>query len=103
MKDIDCPYCGKQQDINHDDGYGYEEDRVFEQTCSGCDKTFSFVTSIIYHYEAFKAPCLNGEGDHEFSYYIAYPREFSSKVYVHCEHTERITESEIEEYLKSKP
>ena len=56
MSDIDCPYCGKGQDINHDDGYGYEEDEIFEQECSGCDKVFVFTTSIDFYYEAEKAP-----------------------------------------------
>lgn len=23
MKDIECPYCGHEQDICHDDGFGY--------------------------------------------------------------------------------
>ena len=33
MKDVDCPYCKAEQDINHDDGYGYEEDGMYEQEC----------------------------------------------------------------------
>lgn len=23
--DVECPYCGKGLDIDHEDGYGYEE------------------------------------------------------------------------------
>ena len=23
--DVECPYCGAEQEINHDDGYGYDE------------------------------------------------------------------------------
>ena len=30
-KDVDCPYCGHPQDINHDDGYGYEEVVLHQQ------------------------------------------------------------------------
>ena len=30
MKDCECPYCGEDQEINHDDGYGYEENGVYE-------------------------------------------------------------------------
>jgi len=59
--DIECPYCGKGQEINHDDGYGYEEGRLWEQECSDCDKTFVFTTSISFYYDAYKADCLNGE------------------------------------------
>ena len=42
MKDVECPYCGTGQEINHDDGYGYEEDDPHEQSCPHCDKTFVF-------------------------------------------------------------
>jgi glutaredoxin len=31
--DIECPYCEKQQEIDHDDGYGYDEDQAHKQTC----------------------------------------------------------------------
>ena len=74
MNDIDCPYCGKGQDINHDDGYGYEEDEVFEQECCFCDKVFVFTTAISFYYEAEKAPCKNGEGEHEWRDKIGSPR-----------------------------
>ena len=51
MSDVKCPYCGTEQEINHDDGYGYEEDRTHEQDCVSCNKKFKFTTSIVYHYE----------------------------------------------------
>ena len=60
MKDIECPECGHEQDIDHDDGYGYDEGFRYEQECSKCEKTFVFTTSISYYYRAHKAPCLNG-------------------------------------------
>ena len=63
--DVDCPYCGKGQEINHDDGYGYQEDEYYQQQCGDCEKTFSFTTSISFYYETEKAPCLNG-GDHNW-------------------------------------
>ena len=59
-RDVDCPYCGKGQDINHDDEYGYHEDEVFEQECSKCDKVFVYTTTISFYYEAEKAPCKVG-------------------------------------------
>jgi hypothetical protein len=61
MSDVKCPYCDECNEINHDDGYGYEEYKYYEQHCCHCDKAFNFTTSIIFHYEAF---CLNN--DHEF-------------------------------------
>ncbi len=61
MTDIKCPYCGEDQEINHDDGYGYSEDCKHEQQCSDCDKNFTYTTSISYYYEAEQADCLNGQ------------------------------------------
>lgn len=58
--DVECPYCEYEQEICHDDGYGYEEDVEHEQTCPECDKIFVFTTSISYYYEVNKADCLNG-------------------------------------------
>lgn len=54
MKDVRCPYCNHAQDINHDDGYGYEEDVDHEQQCTSCDRYFVFTTSISFFYEVFK-------------------------------------------------
>jgi len=59
--DINCPYCDAGQEINHDDGYGYSEDKKHEQQCGNCDKHFTYTTSISFYYEAEKADCLNGE------------------------------------------
>jgi len=59
MTDVTCPYCGEEQEINHDDGYGYEEDGDYMQDCS-CGKGFKFTTSISFSYDVY---CQ--EGDHE--------------------------------------
>lgn len=56
MSDVTCPYCHHDQEINHDDGYGYEEDRDFEQDCIHCEKTFVFQTSISFSYEVMCQP-----------------------------------------------
>jgi hypothetical protein len=53
MSDVKCPYCEHEQEINHDDGYGYDEDRKHEQACTACRKYFQFQTSISYDYEVF--------------------------------------------------
>jgi len=58
MSDVKCPYCGEEQEINHDDGYGYEEDGDYEQECEHCEKTFNFTTSISFSYDVY---CLDGE------------------------------------------
>lgn len=57
MSDVTCPHCGTGQEINHDDGYGYEDGEEYTQDCS-CGKEFGFTTSISYNYEVF---CENDE------------------------------------------
>lgn len=85
MNDTDCPYCGANVFINHDDGYGYEEDEIHHQECGKCKKTFSFTTSISFHYSTYKAACLNG-GEHRYEETKTYPVEFSRMVCTDCGH-----------------
>ena len=72
----ECPYCGAEIEICHDDGYGYDEGEKYEQECHVCDKTFVYTTSICVYYELFKADCLNG-GQHHYEKTITYPPEFA--------------------------
>jgi rRNA maturation protein Nop10 len=51
MTDVKCPYCGGEQDINHDDGYGLTEEDEHEQECGWCEKTFIFFTTFSLSYE----------------------------------------------------
>ncbi len=76
MKDIECPYCSKELNINHDDGQGYAEDEVHQQQCGSCEKYFTFTTSIIYHYRPHKADCLN-DGKHDYRRTKTYPPEYA--------------------------
>lgn len=95
MTDVDCPYCGKGQEINHDDGYGYEEDRIFEQECGDCEKVFAYTTSIIYHYDAKQADCLNG-GEHDWYAPWTYPRKYTRMMCRDCGDRRQPTEEEKE-------
>ncbi len=52
IDDVQCPYCKADQEINHDDGYGYDESLIFEQECSECQDTFAFTTEISFNYHA---------------------------------------------------
>lgn len=81
MEDIYCPYCDEPQEINHDDGYGYEEGTMHEQECGDCGKTFGFTTSVSFYYEAHKTDCKNG-GDHKWKPTMTHPRYFAK---MYCE------------------
>lgn len=63
--DGQCPYCNADVEINHDDGQGYDEDKIHDQECGACGRVFAFTTSISFFYELKKADCLNG-GEHKF-------------------------------------
>lgn len=65
MYDAECPYCGKEVEINHDDGYGYEENKTYEQECCHCGKTFAYTTAVSFYHELYEAPCMNG-GEHKW-------------------------------------
>jgi len=86
---IYCPYCNQGQDIDHDDGAGYEEDKKDEQECISCSKIFVFSTAVSYDYEAYKAPCLNG-GEHKWSKQYIFPRHWpDAKICNDCEYEVR--------------
>lgn len=96
-KDVNCPYCDNPQDINHDDGYGYEEGQLHQQQCHKCDKTFTFTTSISFYYETYESECLN-EGQHIWKPQTGYPREWMKMECQTCEEVRMPTEEERIEF-----
>lgn len=70
--DVECPYCGKGQEICHDNNYGFDEGVRHTQECSDCERMFAYYTSIVLSYTAKKAPCENGE-EHQWEELTAYP------------------------------
>lgn len=70
--DTECPYCGEDVEINHDDGYGYEEDGLHQQECSECEKTFVYTVAISFDHDASRADCLN-DGEHQYERTVTYP------------------------------
>lgn len=65
MSDVTCPYCKTEQEICHDDGYGYDDGEYFEQECVECDREFKFTTSITFSYQIFCHPedhVMTGQG-----------------------------------------
>jgi hypothetical protein len=101
MSDTNCPYCGAEIEINHDDGYGYEEDLRHEQECHACEKMFVFTTYTLFNYTTFKADCLNGS-DHKLRPSITYPRQYTRMECVHCDYHRACTPDELRTILEDK-
>ena len=98
--DVECPYCEEGQEINHDDGYGYEDGEIHHQECS-CGKTFTYTTSVSYHYEVAKAPCFNEE-PHDWKDIHGYPAGYQSNR-KHCSYCDKIElKDPTLEYLGAK-
>jgi hypothetical protein len=95
MKDINCPYCNAEQDINHDDGYGYEEGSTHQQECGSCGKTFVYTTSISFYYEVYKADCLNGS-EHDYEPTHTHPKRFTMMRCTICDDERKPTKEEFE-------
>ncbi|WP_228897794.1 hypothetical protein [Acidovorax sp. Leaf73] len=94
MSDMQCPYCGADQDVCHDDGAGYAEDVRHEHTCRECEKTFVFNTYISLDYTPRKADCLNG-APHELEMSKSYPRRYSKMRCRHCDYERTPTADEL--------
>lgn len=105
---VEFPYCNADVEINHDDGFGYEEDVYHEIECHSCDKNFIFTTGIIYVFRPHKADCLN-DGKHDYKRTMTHPIEFSKMECSMCGETREMTEKERfsfgigtkEDYFKS--
>ena len=94
MSDMQCPYCGADQEVCHDDGAGYSVDERHEHTCSVCDKTFVFTTFISVSYTPRKADCLN-DAPHELAMSKSYSRRYSRMQCVHCDYQRTPTSDEF--------
>lgn len=75
-KDVECPYCREYVEINHDDGYGYNEDDLHQQECVSCEKTFTYTTTIHFSYSTNKADCLN-YGEHQYEKTKTFPTRYA--------------------------
>jgi len=89
MKDVKCPYCDADQEICHDDDYGYKEGVLHQQDCSVCEKTFTYNTEISFYYEAHKADCLNG-GEHIWKETNTIPKCFRRLKCKNCDEEKEI-------------
>ena len=101
MKDVECPYCGEELKIDHDDGQGYDEDVLHEQECSNCEKAFVYTTYIMISYNSYKADCLNGE-EHRYKPTMTVPRRYTKMRCEDCGEERQPTEKEMKSIMKEK-
>ena len=91
-----CPYCGTEIEISHDDGFGYEEDELHQYQCHECEKYFVFTTCISISHDLIKADCLNDE-KHDYQETKTYPRRFTRLRCKTCGDEKTITSERKEE------
>ena len=93
MSDMECPYCGDQQEVNHDDGHGYAEGVKHHHYCTYCGKAFVFETFIHMAYEPARADCLN-DGQHVWTPTQTWPKHRTRMVCSHCDEEREPTAEE---------
>jgi hypothetical protein len=93
--DLECPYCGAENEVCHDDGAGYEEDVCHEMQCCECEKNFVFTTYISFSYTPYKADCLN-DGEHQWEIVLGYPKhkELAEMRCKDCDKRRNMTDTE---------
>lgn len=96
--DVECPYCGEDNEVCHDDGAGYDESQKHEMQCHACDKYFVFTTSISYNYSAGKADCLNGQA-HKLRESPTYPKRYARMECVDCDYSEKLPAERLAKIL----
>ena len=96
-KDLECPYCGAELNIKHDDGFGCEEIINHEMHCYECDKYFVFQTTVIYCYSPSKADCLNDD-NHDWKPTHTAPKEYTRMECSMCGERRLPTEEERKTY-----
>lgn len=93
MTEVFCPYCCADLYINHDDGFGYQENVKHQMRCKSCGKYFVFETTITFNYYSSKAKCLNG-GDHDWQPTYTCPKEYTMMQCLDCDEQRHPTEEE---------
>lgn len=62
MKDIECPYCGHEQEEPDD---CYEPNTNYEVECNKCEKVFHARCEYTRYWDTSPTPCLN-DGKHDW-------------------------------------
>lgn len=97
MDEVKCPYCGFEQYVDHEDGYGFKEDEINIQACPLCDKYFAYVTTVTYSYDVRKCDCQN-DGNHKWELTMTSPKCFSKMHCAECGEEREPTKEEREKF-----
>ena len=95
-----CPYCKEGIEIDHDDGYGYGVDEIYQQECPECGKLFTYTTEATYIHYLKRVPCLNGERDHNYKETHTIPRFLARMRCTMCGDERPLPKETYEEYKK---
>jgi hypothetical protein len=106
--EIQCPYCGKVLQMNHDDGSWYEQEITHQFNCEHCEKYFVFTTHVSFSFSTQKADCLN-DGKHNYKLTHTFPKELSMMECEMCGDRRNLTNEEkkqfqigsVDDYIKS--
>lgn len=93
MSDVECPYCGHEQEVCQDDGHACEDGAIYGEQCYKCEKYFALTPCISYSFSGEKADCMNG-GDHNWAYGCHALQKKVRRVCLDCHKSEWVCESE---------
>jgi uncharacterized protein YlaI len=97
MSRVKCPYCGREQSIDPDDGEGYGTDIMHTEVCI-CGKKFGYTVVIAFDYDVFKIDCVNELIEHDFQLARILPVEFSKMKCTICGRTRELNDDERKKF-----
>lgn len=72
MEDLECPYCRAEQEPEHEFIHEVDQDKLYQQECESCSKTFTYTTTVVLLHSERKADCLN-DGEHRWEKVVSHP------------------------------
>jgi len=98
--EITCPYCGEEYLDSQEIGNNTNEGNLGKQECDHCEKKFTASRNMSITYNSYLAPCLNGEGKHDWRPMIGIPKEYFKdkfRCYICGKEEKRINTNQEEE------
>lgn len=96
MYEIECPYCGKINEVSCEH-LDFRDGETSYLECRECGKQFIAVTDVQITFDSHKADCLN-DGEHKWKPTITAPRAFTRMRCECCGQEREPTEDERKQY-----